>query len=126
MTAGAKGAGMPRGLKHTRTLIYYDGPQLIVAEEPDGTAYLCMVVEIDEDYDRYLCAFISAERLAKFEAGKLDLLDIFKNPELEEGAFEGTYGYSEENFPLQIEPLENIPEDWLPEEGIFMEAPKGA
>src|SRR5215210_2680054 len=110
---------MPRPLEHAQTLVYYDGPQLMVATDPVGTKYLCMLTEEIEERDRFVCAPISNARLAEFEEGKLDLFQIFANPEMGE-LYEGNAEYSVDEFTLVVEPAGQIPEHWYPQEGFFL------
>ncbi len=115
---------MPRPLIHAQTLVYYDRPQLIVATDPVGTKYLCMLTEELEERDKFLCAAVSSARLAEFRDGALDLLQIFNNPEVGE-LYEGDAEYSAEEFSLAVEPARQIPEQWYPQEGFFL-APQEA
>ena len=110
---------MPRLLKHAQTLVYYDGPQLIVATDPVGTKYLCMLTEEQEDQDKFLCIAISSARLAEFRDGTLDLLQIFNNPETGDW-YEGNAEYSADEFSLAVELTQQIPEHWYPQEGFFL------
>ena len=110
---------MPRLLEHVRILVYYDGPQLIVAVDLVGTKYLCMLTEELEEKDKFVCAPISNGRLRAFERGELDLLQIFSEPETGE-LYEGDSEYSADAFLLAITLAEQIPEYWYPEEGFFL------
>lgn len=111
---------MPRPLRHALTLFYYDGPQLITATDPVGTKYLCMLAEELEDRDKFLCVQISSARLIAFEAGEVDLLQIFRNPEAGD-LYEGDAEYSADEFSLTAKPAQQISEDWYPQEGFFLE-----
>lgn len=111
---------MPHLLRHAQTLFYYDGPQLMVATDPVGTKYVCMLTEELEDRDRFLCAAISNVRLTEFESGTLDLLQIFHDPETGE-LYEGEAEYSANEFSLTARLAEQVPEDWYPQEGFFLE-----
>lgn len=110
---------MPRPLRHAQTLVYYDGPQLIVATDPVGTKYLCMLTEELEERDKFVCVAVSSTRLTEFKDGTLDLLQIFYNPETGE-LHEGDVEYSADEFSLAVEPVREIPEHWYPQEGFFL------
>ncbi len=110
---------MPRPLKHAQTLVYYDGPQLIVATDSVGTKYLCMLTEELEDRDKFVCVAVSGARLTEFRDGALDLLHIFDNPETGE-LYEGDAEYSADEFSLAVEPARQIPEHWYPQEGFLL------
>lgn len=112
---------MSRALEHVQTLVYYDGPQLIVAADPVGTKYLCMLTEELEDRDKFLCVAVSGPRLTEFRDGALDLLQVFVNPETSE-LYEGDADYSASEFSLAVKLAKQIPESWYPQEGFFLEA----
>lgn len=106
-------------LKHIKTLVYFDAPQLIVAVDRIGTRYLCLLSEQLEDQDKFLCVPVSESRLKEFEEGELDLLRIYESPELE-GLYTGDFElFAEESF-LAVEPIEQVPENWYPEEGFLL------
>lgn len=110
---------MARPLKHTRTLVYFDGPQLVVAVDPVGTKYLCMLTEQLEEWDEFVCAPISDLRLTEFEQGELDLLRIFENPEMGE-LYVGSVEHSADEPWFVAEVVAEIPEHWYPQEGFFL------
>lgn len=110
---------MARPLKHTQTLVYFDGPQLIVATDPVGTKYLCMLTEQLEERDEFVCAPISDLRLTEFEQGRLDLLRIFENPEMGE-LYVGSFEHSADEPSFVVELVPEIPGYWYPQEGFFL------
>ena len=109
-------------LRHTETLVYFDGPQLMVATDPIGTKYLCMLAEQTGEQAAFLCAPISEARLARFEEGELDLLEAFRNPEIDE-LYIGNFEPSENGLSLVIESIQEVPGQWYPNEGFFLTYP---
>ena len=58
---------------HTNTLFDYDGPQLFEAHDDDGGQYLALLVDSEEEQDRYLVVQVDPERLQQFRSGALEL-----------------------------------------------------
>ncbi len=58
------------------TLYYYDGPQVIEARDTIGGHYVAVMVEPQEEHDRYLVAGVPPERLRRFRCGTLDLRSL--------------------------------------------------
>ena len=106
-------------LSYSRTLFYYDGPQLILATDSTGAWYLCMLAAQTDKMDKFVCAAISSTRLSEFEDGAFDLLQVFKEPETGE-LYEGDAEYSADDFSLAAKPAQRIPECWYPEAGFFL------
>ncbi|MCU0426786.1 MAG: hypothetical protein MUF71_14295 [Candidatus Kapabacteria bacterium] len=102
-------------LKITRTLIYYDTPQLFLAQDKVGTLYLCLLV----DDSKYLVVSISKNRLFDFEAGKIDLRSLFELPEA--NVWFTTNEYTNSFIVVQFADFEIVPEEYLPEQGFFLE-----
>lgn len=63
-------------IRHTRTLVYCDGPQVIEARADDGEEYVGVKVDSDGDNDRYLLKCVTAVGFRKFLAGNLDLRSL--------------------------------------------------
>lgn len=110
---------MARSLRNIQTLVYYDGPQLSVATDPVGTRYLCLWVEQSETQDRFFCVAVSDARLAEFRQGALDLLEIYRNPEMDE-LFIGDFELVGDEVALAVESVEQPPEHWYPQEELFL------
>ena len=60
-------------IRHTTTLIYYDGPQVFEARDAIGGHYVAVMVAAEGAHDRYLVAGVEPERLRQFRTGTLDL-----------------------------------------------------
>lgn len=112
---------MKRILTQVETLVYCDGPQLFLAHDQLQLRYLCVLIQRDDDFDRYFCIPISLRRLNDFLSGESDLRTIFKVPETDElftgKALDGQY----EHIEIQPVPLDQIDSDWLPEPGFLLE-----
>ena len=63
-------------IRHENTLFYYDGPQVFEARDAIGGHYVAVTVESDTEFDRYLVAGVSPERLRQFRSGALDLKSL--------------------------------------------------
>ncbi len=101
------------------TLIWYDGPQLLIAQDHQGGKYLCVSVDECPKYVKYFCVGISEQALALFQKDELDMHDAFKNPHLERRFY--AEGFDEDGH-LDCKPIkqEDIPDDWYVEPGVYL------
>ena len=103
---------------HTNTLFDYDGPQLFEARDAEGGLYLALLVDSEEEQDRYLVVQVDPERLQQFRSGALEL-----RPLIAEASRNQWYLATATNLdgPLAIErqrmPIE---ERFLPDEGFTL------
>lgn len=116
-----RSADMKRTLIPRDILVYYDGPELFVGIDQVGARYICLLAESNDTLERYLCAPISAERLSNFIIGKVDLLDIFKEPEIDEIYTVVVEDSSVTEVSMQPISFSDLHADWLPEKGFFFE-----
>lgn len=100
-----------------RTLIYYDVPQLFVGIDVAGQRYLCLLFD-DEDVYRYVAIRTSTKRLAQLMGGKIDVLEAYANNEASGEYFVVIGDESGLSF-CRFE--HDIPQEWLPEEGLYLE-----
>ncbi len=109
-----------RLLDHADTLIYYDGPQLILAQDQLGTQYVCLLVEESDEADSWLCLPSSDARVSMLLAGELDLRQAFEDPET--GELYSVRSESGELFSMRTIPIsaDEVPESWLPERGLLL------
>jgi len=108
-----------RRLSHFETLVFYDGVQIFTAKDQFDTRFICMLFEKGECSDKYLCAPISLPKLGQFLEGRIDLRDIFRNPEIKE--LYQIEASTDNLLEMPATPVaESLPE-WLPEPGFFME-----
>lgn len=109
---------MQRVIQHKRTLCYYDGPQLFLAHDQSRTPYLCLLVENADEFDRFLCVPVSEVRLREFYEGRIDLRQIYAEPECKElyyADFVDNFDAEMHLVPIQYN---DLPEEWLPEAGF--------
>ena len=107
-----------RYLAVTRTLVYYDGPQLLLGHDGRGTPYLAVALPHSADSEApFLAVAVSQNRLDDYFAETIDLRSVFRRPK-------GDRYFS---FSLEIHragryPLTDCPsvkDDWLPSAGFF-------
>jgi hypothetical protein len=107
-------------IRHTATLFFYDGAQIIEGRDEIGGHYLGVLVDPLDGKDRYLVTGAKPERLREFREGLADLRAV-----LCEMADSGWYLASVEEgleAPLRLElqeaPLESS--GFLPDEGFVL------
>lgn len=62
-----------RPIRHTATLVYYDGIQVFEGRDSIGGRYIGVMIDSADDTDRYLVTGVAPERLRQFRSGDLDL-----------------------------------------------------
>ena len=60
-------------IKHTQTLVYYDGVQVFAGEDAGGDYYIGAMIDTVGYADRYLVVAMKPEPLRRFYTGDLDL-----------------------------------------------------
>ena len=60
-------------IKHTQTLVYYDGVQVFAGEDAGGDCYIGAMIDTVGYADRYLVVATKPEPLRRFYTGDLDL-----------------------------------------------------
>ena len=105
-------------IHHTTTLFEYDGPQLFEARDDDGGQYLALLVDSEEEQDRYLVVQVDPELLRQFRAGALELRPLIAEASRNQWYLATTTNLEE---PLAIErqtmPIEKR---FLPDEGFTL------
>lgn len=97
-------------------LVFYDIPQLFIARDVVGTHYICVNIESSSNADMYVGIQISQNRLYSLFAQKIDLRQVFIEPEIQE-----YYAIiCEENQYEVIDRREYIEEKDLPSNGFFV------
>ena len=105
-------------IRHTTTLFEYDGPQLFEARDDDGGQYLALLVDSEEEQDRYLVVQVDPELLRRFLAGALELRPLIAEASRDQWYLATTTNLDE---PLAIEPQRTpIEESFLPERGFHV------
>ena len=104
-------------LEIIETYVYYDQPVLFSCRNAAGHLYLVVAADENEQYDTWLYAGVSPERLNHIRSGAIDLHDAFADPE-DGFLFQVTVPYDNQS-PLQTEPVQSnqISEDMLPVPG---------
>lgn len=104
-------------IKMILTLLDYDYPQVFIAIDAIETQYICMVVEIHDHEPSFLCTPISRQRKSALCSGKIDLLQAYASPEIEEFYVAKPSNLTE---PFQIERADfsECPGYYLPDAGL--------
>jgi hypothetical protein len=63
-------------IRHVETLFYYDGTQVFEGCDAVGGHYVGMMVEPEDEQDRFLIRDVSPENLLLFRSGSLDLRSL--------------------------------------------------
>ena len=71
-------------IRHTKTLFYYDGPQVFEAHDAIGGHYVAVIMESDNPNERYLVTGVTPDQLWKFRSGVLDLRSLLIESDEEE------------------------------------------
>ena len=113
-------------VRHTDTLVHYDGVQVFEGQDPVGGRYVGVMVDSGDGSDRYLVTGVVPERLRRFRSGALDL----RNMLLEAGRDEWYFADVSDDFqaPLRLVRQDGSLEgrDFLPDEGfVLREGPVG-
>lgn len=108
---------MKRKLHIDRILVFHDFPELFLAQDKSGLDYLCLLTELNAEEYQYHCVSISKKRLYQYLNGKVDLREIFTNPELPEWWL--TTDTSQKEFEIALYSNEVISENLLPETDCY-------
>ena len=105
-------------IKHTNTLVYYDGVQVFAGQDAGGDNYIGAMIDTVGDADRYLVVATAPDPLHRFYAGDLDLRTL-----LLESSVDGWYtALVDDDFerPVSLEPEQGplLEMDYLPEAGF--------
>ncbi len=109
-----------RTIRHTKTLFYYDGPQVFEARDSIGGNYIGVMVEPEEAEDRFLIKGASPESLRLFRSGALDLRSLLLDTASDDWFLATAPGGFGESFvvSLQRDSLDNS--GFLPEPGFLL------
>jgi len=110
-----------RALNHQETLLYYDGPQLIVARDQVGQDYVCLLREVSEKNDSFFCVPISKRKLELLLSGEIDLRGIFENPEVATIYEAVVYDGDLLHIPTHEIDKTQLSIDWLPGHDLYLE-----
>ena len=107
-------------IRHTDTLVYYDGVQVFEGRDPIGGHYIGVMIDSQDDADIYLVTGTVPEHLRQFRLGTLDLKTL-----LLEGSRYGWYTTQTDDDLIQsldLEVQEGSLErrDFLPDDGFLL------
>jgi len=111
-------------LNHSESLIFYDGVQIFVGDDQFGGKFICLLTDRSEQTDKYLCAPISLFGIHDFLQGKLDLREVFENPEIDELFRIEVVAENFFDMPALPIPVAQGPPEWLPDYGFFLRPEK--
>lgn len=107
-------------IRHTRTLYYYDGPQVFEARDSIGGHYIALMIPSETPGGEYVVVGVAPASLRLFRSGSLDLRSLMREAAHEE-RYLASFGESLE-APLLIAPerpsLEE--DDFLPDVGFHI------
>ena len=112
---------MERLLRHIRTLVYYDGPQVYLAEDQISTKYICVQIPDKNHPLCYLCTSVSIERFEDFLSKLVDLRAIFIKSETREFFKIHIANESFDASAYDVLDFDDLTEDILPDEGFFLD-----
>lgn len=101
-------------LEIVETYAYYDQPVLFSCKDSEGHRYLVVAADENDQYETWLYAKVSLERLNLVRSGAIDLHDAFADPE-DDHLFQVRFPYDTAASP-EVESVEanQVPEDMLP------------
>ena len=106
-----------KAIELLHVLLDYDYPQVFVARDLIDVRYVCMVSEIADHGPIFLCVPVSKHRCDELLNGKVDLRQVYEEPEVVE-----FYRASPDNLfePFRIERslMDVVPQELLPEPGL--------
>lgn len=106
---------MSKRLQISQILVYYDVPEIFIATDEVATKFLCLLVNLDSQSILYVATPISINRLIEFINGRVELREIFVNPEINQ-----IYSFDRVAETIEAILMEEIvlPEEYLPEVGF--------
>ena len=111
-------------IRHTKTLYYYDGPQVFEARDSIGGHYVALMIPSEAPAAQYVVVGVAPARLRLFRSGSLDLRSLMSEAAPEE-CYLASIGESLD-APLLISPERPSLEEnsFLPDDGfVIYESP---
>ena len=107
-------------IRHTKTLYYYDGPQVFEARDSIGGHYVALMIGSEGPGGQYVVAGVAPERIRLFRSGSLDLRSLMIEAAPEE-CYLASFGESLDT-PLLIaqERLSLEEGSFLPDDGFLI------
>ena len=110
---------MARSGRLSRTLIYYDGPKVVVVNDEVDQQYLGLLVKEDDGSDAFLLTPMTANRLYQLETGEIDVRAAMVEPEVDE-----YYGLALRSFEepgrSPMYRVDTPREAWIPKSGLWV------
>jgi hypothetical protein len=107
-------------IRYTKTLFYYDGPQVVEARDAIGGHYVGVMVEPDGDQDRFVIRGVSPEGLRRFRSGLLDLRTLLLENDSEDWFLASPSTPAGEELTLTPQTGSLDDSGFLPEEGFLL------
>lgn len=111
---------MKRAIKYIQTLYYYDVPMIFHGKDKVGCSYICLLIDHNNKFLKYICTPVSNKRLADFNKGYLDLKTIYLVPELKEFYLCDIENIEAPEQYLSLYHKNELPENWLPEPDFYL------
>ena len=108
---------MAKQVKISEMLVYYDLPELFIADDEVGTKFICLLTGITNNITFYYATPISTNRLSQFIQGKIELYNILKYPEINEWY---SVHLEKDNVTANKLEIDSFPANLLPEKGFFV------
>ena len=107
-------------VKAATTLYYYDGPQVIEARDAIGGHYIAVMVDPQDEQDRYLVAGVAPERLRQFRSGTLDLRTLLVEADEEQWYLAAAPAGPDQLMALEPQHRSLIESGLLPDDGFVL------
>ena len=99
---------------------YYNQPVLFSCKDADGNLYLVVAADENDEYETWLYANISVDRLKLIHSDKIDLHDAFADTE-DGYVLEVKFPYNNTTPLVEFVKSNQISEDMLPEKGEYLD-----
>ncbi|EMQ5443031.1 hypothetical protein WHA67_004603 [Pseudomonas aeruginosa] len=106
-----------KAIKLLHVLLDYDYPQVFIASDLIGVRYVCMISEVAAQGPAFLCVPVSGRRCDDLLGGKIDLRQVYEEPEIPE-FYLATPDDLIEPFDIERAQMEVVPQELLPEPGL--------
>jgi hypothetical protein len=93
---------------------YYNQPVLFFCKDADGNLYLVVAADENDEYETWLYANVSVDRLKLIHSDKIDLHDAFSNTE-DGSVFQVKFPYNDSTPLAEFVKSNQISEDMLPD-----------
>lgn len=106
-----------KNIKLLHTLLEYDYPQVFIGVDAVGTRYVCMIYEIVDGEPSFLCVPVSERRCADLCSEKVDLRQVFEQPEVDT-FYTARPDDLTSPFEARVADMKFVPENMLPDHGL--------